>query len=87
MLGIDVLKLILLRQVINRSILDGRRSEHYHGSDDCGRLVWVTGTWFLHLLLIIKNHGLWTSFSPVKTLCLKIPQVNRFNICEKKNVP
>ena len=51
-----------------------------------GRLVWVTGTWFLHLLLMIKNGTLWISLSATNKLWLKIPQMNRFDIFEKRKV-
>ena len=52
-----------------------------------GRLVLVTVTWFMHLLLMIKNQMLWISLSAAKKLCSKIQQMNRFDICEKIKFP
>ena len=52
-----------------------------------GILLWVTGFRFLHLLLLIKNEVLYISLTAAKFLCLKLPQINRFNIFEKIKVP
>ena len=47
-----------------------------------GRCVGVPG-FFSALVVVDKNRSLWISLTDAKKLCSKIPQKNRFGICDK----